>query len=416
MASQHRLRILFVIGSMGGGGAERQVLEILKRLDRNRFEPFLYLAIKQGEFLPDVPSDVPIFAYWDGTPESLLGRILRWMKLTRLMRYVHLARILRDQQIDVVYDRTYLATLDAAGGCWFRPTPRVSVCVADPGPDLRIHSRFSITLSRWFARRAYASASVVVTNSEGLRQRVIDFYRLNPQHVRVLQNLLSDVRGSETTSTKVSSIGRSKSAEDDFRRMQELLASAKNSFVIMTAGRLHQEKGQQVLLRAVDELIHRRHRSLSLIIFGQGEAEVELRNYIHAHGLETFVLLPGFVTEPRDYYTQGSLFVLPSFFEGMPNALIEAIVAGLPALATTCPSGPKEILDHGRCGTLVEPGDWLGLANAIEDAMDHPEAWKNKADLAYDRVLKMFDPQQGIGRLEQLLQEVAGSGNASAKS
>ena len=103
MPPNTRTRVLFVIGSMGGGGAERQVLEILRRIDRTRFEPNLYLAMKQGELLEDVPPDVPIFAYWDGSPETRIRRILGSMKLTRLLRYLDLARVLREQKIDVVY-------------------------------------------------------------------------------------------------------------------------------------------------------------------------------------------------------------------------------------------------------------------------------------------------------------------------
>ena len=111
MSSHSRLRVLFVIGSMGGGGAER--LEVLanpwKRLDRSRFDLVLYLANKQGELLAEVPADVPIFAFWDGLPETPLRKVLRWMKLTRLLRQVRLARVLHEQRIDVIYDRDTLS-------------------------------------------------------------------------------------------------------------------------------------------------------------------------------------------------------------------------------------------------------------------------------------------------------------------
>ena len=93
----------------------------------------------------------------------------------------------------------------------------------------------------------------------------------------------------------------------------------------------------------------------------------------------------------------------------MPNALIEAAASGIPALATTCPSGPKEILDGGRCGGLVPPADSKALADAIADAMDHREKWLEKANLARKRVIQMFDPETGIRRLENLLEQIAGN-------
>ena len=439
MPPNTRTRVLFVIGSMGGGGAERQVLEILRRIDRTRFEPILYLAIKQGELLNEVPPDVPIFAYWDGSPETRTRRILASMKLTRLLRYLDLARVLREQQIDVVYDRTYLATLDAAGGCWFRPTPRISCCVADPGPELELYVRGSVALSQWFARRAYRSANIVLANSEGLRQRVIEYFQLKPDHVKVYNNLLPSATVVEPDSkfdatndglTKSgdgvsqgdsvgltnkfgSSLSDSMSVGTDDQSLRAIFEAKETPFLIVSAGRLHPQKGYVFLLEAMHELIHRRGRSVRLVIFGKGESEEELREFVRIHRLESHVILAGFVANPRRWYHKANLFVLPSLFDAMPNALIEAAASGVPALATTCPSGPKEILDGGRCGGLVPPADSKALADAIVDAMDHPKKWLAKATLARKRVIQMFDPETGIRRLENLLEQIAGKRSVS---
>jgi glycosyltransferase involved in cell wall biosynthesis len=439
MPPNPRTRVLFVIGSMGGGGAERQVLEILKRIDRARFEPNLYLAMKQGELLEQVPFDVPIYAYWDGSPETRTRRILGLLKLTRLLRYLDLARVLREQQIDVVYDRTYLATLDAAGGCWFRPTPRISCCVADPGPELELYVRGSVALSRWIARRAYLSADIVLANSEGLRQRVIEYFQLKPDHVTVYNNLLSGATDADSdakldeksdglakTEDGVSqgdSVGfvnrldsftqcsTSFGAED--QSLRAIFEAKETPFLIVSAGRLHPQKGYMFLLEAMNELIHRRGRLVRLVIFGKGESEEELREFVRIHHLERHVFLAGFVANPRQWYHKANLFVLPSLFDAMPNALIEAAASRVPALATTCPSGPKEILDGGRCGGLVPPADSKALADAITDAMDHPEKWLAKAILARERVIQMFDPEAGIRRLENLLEQIAGKSSIS---
>lgn len=390
-AATSRIRVLFVIGTMGGGGAERQVIEILKRLDRTRFEPFLYLAMKQGELLSDVPADVPIHAFWDGQPEPLSRRILRWLKLTRIVRYAHLAHVLRERKIDVVYDRTYLATLDAAGGCFLRPTARISCCVVDPEPELLLHTRISKGFSWWFARRAYASADVVLANSDGLRNRLIEYFKLDPDQVRVLYNLLANIRDPLLSDrpTRLTNSGR--------------------PFLIVSSGRLHPQKGQIYLLQAILDLIKQQQRSVRLVILGQGESEPVLRDFIRTHDLEPSVELAGFVSNADDWYRQADLFVLSSLYEGMPNSLIEAVACGAPALSTDCPSGPFEILDGGKCGRLVPPADSAALAAAIADAMDHHEDWMARAELARKRVLKLFDPEAGIQRLEQLLEQTARS-------
>lgn len=395
MPDSSRSRILFVIGSMGGGGAERQMLEILKRLDRTRFEPFLYLSVKDGELLNEVPKDVGVYAYWDGSKETWYGRLLRYMKLTRLLRQIHLAQALRRLKIDVIYDRTYLATLDAAGGCWLRPTKRVSCCVADPGPELELHARWSVSLAWWFARRAYQSASVVLANSQGLRNRVLGYFRLDPSHVKVYYNLISGIRESERIAFENQQVA-----------LQSSTVPMDRPFRIVSAGRLHPQKGHIVLLQAIEELVQQRGRTLTLEIYGKGESENELHAYIKQHRLESHVTMAGFVTDPRTLYHDADLFVLPSLVEGMPNALIEAVAAGVPAVSSDCNSGPTEILDGGRCGGLVPPGDPKALADAIVDAMDHHDEWNARAVEAQKRVEQMFDPETNVRLLEALLIQV----------
>ena len=434
MSEDCRLRILFVIGSMGGGGAERQMLEILWRLDRARFKPFLYLAMKQGELLSEVPPDVPIFAFWDQQPESWSRRFFRTFKLTRLLRYRHLADVLRREKIDLIYDRTYLATLDAAGGCWFRPTPRISCCVADPQPELEQHARFSISLARKMARRAYLSASIVLANSEGLRHRVLEYFKLPPEHVSVYSNLLACVRQQVSVASLEALAGEDRSSsrsnlplttvnvpqntenhdvtglEINRERHERLLSFCtenKGTFLIVSAGRLHPQKGYQFLLEAINEVVRDRGRSaVRLALFGQGESEAELQSYLQKQHLEQHVLLAGFDPDPRRWYPHARLFVLPSLSDAMPNALIEAVVDGIPALATTCPTGPKEILAEGQLGGLVPPGDASALAEAIVDAMDHYDRWKERALVARDRVHRMFDPETGMQRLQVLMEQI----------
>ncbi len=383
-----RLRVLFVIGNLGGGGAERQVVEILKHLDRSRFEPLLYLATRQGELLSEVPQDVPVFAFWDGTAETWSRRWMRRLKVTRLARYLHLARLLRREKINLIYDRTYLATLDAAGGCWFRPTPRISCCVADPESELKLRTRRSTTLAWWFARRAYLSASRILANSQGLNQRVVDYFRLSDHHVQTFYNLIDFARIERLSSDDVPGLWH-------------------EPFLIVTSGRMDPLKGQQYLLEAVRELVYERKRAVHLVILGQGELELRFRQFVTDHKLERHVTLAGFVPNPFPWYKHAKLFVLSSLYEGLPNALIEAIACCTPVLSTDCHSGPSEILDQGRIGHLVAPGDSRALADAIASCMDHYAEWQLLTGPALAYARSLFDLPVGIRRLEEILLDVA---------
>ena len=377
-----------MLGSITGGGAERQVVEILKHLDRSRFRPSLYLANRSGELLGEVPADVTIHAFSDLPTGTWRARLNRATKTTALARWRHLARVLADERIDLVYDRTFHATLDAAVACWIRPTPRVSCCVCDPEADLQLYSRRMPLFARRFSRWAFSSASIVLANSDGLRRRLLEFHSLPDAHIRTLYNLV------------------------DFERIQRLSAEfvpevSRDPFLIVTSGRLDPLKGQRFLLEAVRKLVFERGSSVQLIVLGQGELKKELSDFIGLHKLESHITLAGFVPNPLPWYKHARLFVLPSLYEGLPNALLEAMACGTPVLATDSPGGSNEILDGGRCGGLVPPGDAVALADSISDAMDHPDTWQARIPAARDRVCKLCELNEGLRRFEALLEQVA---------
>src|SRR5262249_24281289 len=127
-------------------------------------------------------------------------------------------------------------------------------------------------------------------------------------------------------------------------------------FEIVTAGRLHAQKGYIHLLEAIAELVHHRvRRQIHLRILGTGPLEAALKADIARLKLTGHVTLAGYIANPLPYYRQADLFCLSSLYEGMPNALVEAMLCQVPVLATDCLSGPGEILAGGRYGLLVPP-------------------------------------------------------------
>lgn len=373
---------------MTGGGAERQVIEILKHLDRERFVPLLYLIFREGELLSEVPPDVPIFAFWERHKDMRL-RIPGWLQWTRRQ---DLIQVLRDERVDVVYDRTYLMTLITAGATRVQRIPRVSACVADPEVELAMHARFSLRFSRWNARRAYRQAAYVLANSQGLRQRLLDCFRLPAEHIQVVPNVL------------------------DLNRVDRL-ASARSAgfepgrFHIVSMGRLHAQKGYLYLLEAIDTLVHERGRCEILWhLFGKGPFEAEFRDAVAARKLEAHVRLEGFEPNPFPFMREAQLFCMPSLNEGLPNVLIEAAACRVPILAADCPSGPREILDGGRVGHLVPPADAPALADAIEDCMTHYAAWQALVEDARLHVEQNYSLASGMARIQEVLEQAARGG------
>ncbi len=387
----HRLRVLFVIGTMGGGGAERQVLECLRNLDRLKFQPFLYLARRTGELLADVPADVPIDSFWDNFPRWQ-ARFCWLTGSTRPVRWKHLARVLRDRRIDVIYDRTFLATLDAGPATWWRKTPRISAVVADPRIQLDLYFPRRQWLWRRFARRVYRTANIVLANSQGLRQRVIDYFDLPADHVRELPNMLDSARLDRLAATP--------QATGDANRSR---------FRILTVGRIDEHKGHRDLLEAVRILVQDRNRPQILWqIIGDGPNRVPLLEEVQRLKLGPHVEWLGVMTNPYPCYRAADVFCLPSLTEGSPNVLLEALALGTPVVSTDCPSGPREILEDGRWGALVPVQNPSALAEAIAGRMDHPQDWIIRAAQAKPVIRKRYATESGVRRLEELLIEAAG--------
>lgn len=135
--------------------------------------------------------------------------------------------------------------------------------------------------------------------------------------------------------------------------------------VVLGVGRLSPEKGFDLLIEAFAR-VSARHPSWRLQILGEGPARADLTTLVATHGLEARVSLPGFTQAPRAFMHRASLFVLSSRFEGMPNALIEAMSEGLACASFDCQTGPAELIEHGVNGWLVPAEDVGALAVALD--------------------------------------------------
>ena len=140
--------------------------------------------------------------------------------------------------------------------------------------------------------------------------------------------------------------------------------------LIVAAGQLEPWKGFADLINAMKEVA--RHSTARLIIFGEGSLRQQLESQISELGLTNRIKLPGNVPNLLKYFARAEVFVLSSHLEGMPNVLVEAIMCGCTPVATNCPTGPRELLQDGKYGYLVEVGDPESIAAGINEALDRP--------------------------------------------
>ena len=159
--------------------------------------------------------------------------------------------------------------------------------------------------------------------------------------------------------------------------------NGKKEKVIVSIGRLHYQKNQKLLIDAF-VLIHQEIKDYKLTIYGEGELREELELYINKCNAQDFIELFGNSDDVLNEIKNKALFVLSSDFEGMPNALLEAMCLGLPVISTDCPcGGPSELIINNKNGILVSVGNKEELSNAILYLIKNPIIANKLGDAAY---------------------------------
>ena len=173
---------------------------------------------------------------------------------------------------------------------------------------------------------------------------------------------------------------------------------------ILSVGRFTEEKCFDLLIKAFSQIAA--HCSgWRLVIAGDGPLRPELQQFVHENHLEESINLPGRISDISSLYNQASLFVLTSRFEGFPNALCEAMAAGLPVIATDCPFGPGDIIRDGIDGILIPVNDIDALANAIKSMITNEHLQKQFAAKAPE-ILQRFGLEQVITQWETIIHSV----------
>jgi glycosyltransferase involved in cell wall biosynthesis len=215
------------------------------------------------------------------------------------------------------------------------------------------------TLRRALVRALYPRTDRLIAVSRGVADDVARIADLPPERVRVIHNpVITDelVRRAEDP------------VDHPFLRPG-------GPPVVLAVGRLVRQKDYPTLVEAFARV--RARRPARLLILGDADPrEPGVRPALEARmrdlGIAQDVALPGFVANPQAYMARADVMALSSIYEGLPTVLTEALAVGTTVVATDCDSGPREILDGGRYGTLVPVGNADALAEGILAALERP--------------------------------------------
>jgi GalNAc-alpha-(1->4)-GalNAc-alpha-(1->3)-diNAcBac-PP-undecaprenol alpha-1,4-N-acetyl-D-galactosaminyltransferase len=367
-----RIRLLVVSHSLSGGGAERFASTLLTRLSRERFAPSLCLATDRVTY--DLPDDVEV-------------EVLGYGGLRNLPRaFLGLRAVIDRRRPDVVLSNV-LSTNCLAGGALTSSRHRPAwVARVGNAPE-----KADPPLQRFWARRLYPKAQVVVTNSRGLEREFLREYPGVAGHTTTIPN------------------------PTDFERLDERAVAGGAGkgtgagLEVLWVGRLVPQKRPELALDAFAGL-RRSHPDARLALLGEGPLRDALQERVEELGLTGAVELPGFVGNPFARCVSADVFLLTSDHEGLPNALIEAQGLGLPAVSTRCPHGPDEIVEDGVTGRLVSCGDASGLAERLRELADDPEGRREMGEAARRLARRRFAVERVVPRWEETLIEAVRQG------
>jgi glycosyltransferase involved in cell wall biosynthesis len=174
--------------------------------------------------------------------------------------------------------------------------------------------------------------------------------------------------------------------------------------IIICVGRLVAGKGQHLLIKAMPGVLSR-HPNAALLLVGDGPERASLEHLVLELRLTAAVRLAGERMDVPDLLAISSIFVLPSFSEGISLALIEAMAAGTPVIATAIP-GNRDVVVDDRYGVLVPPGDVDAIADAICALFDDPARTAAMAARGQERVKTHFDISASLAATASLYAEV----------
>lgn len=371
-----KIRLLHVIGQLRRGGCELQLLGLCERLDKDRFDLSVCYYTKEGEELDQefVRAGVRTVFF-----DKFAMPVWRF--------FLRLRRVMKETAPDIVHTWMYSANFWgrlAAVSCG------VPHLIASERGEVRLSGPVDRAAERFFQRRTLRMA-----NSRFLASSLEQHFGLPADQTRIVYNGV----GFELPDRGVAG-----------PRLRRELGLPRESLIVLTVGRIGFPKNYKMLVRVVERL-HRSGSEAVFAIVGTGPEEAAIRQQVHDAGLDGKVRFLGFRGDVPSLLAAADLFCFTSDSEGFPNAVLEAMLAGLPVVCTDFPSAREMIFDP-KAGILVPRDDDEGMAREIDALLKEPARREAVGLAARRHVQEHFSWERMTGRMTAIYEGlVAGSRN-----
>lgn len=354
------IKIIHIIPRLAVGGAERLLLDICRKLDKDQFD-ISVVALQDGNPLQESFEAAGIKVKFFHKKNKFDFKVIK-----RLTEY------LREESPDIVH--THLFGADFWGGLAARKAEVKKI----------ISTKHDVLgegcLKNYLGRKARRQADLVIAISEATKRFLVEHEKVDSSKIKVIYN------GVDVSRFYI----------------KEPNLFATDTFKIGAVGRLSKEKGHKYLLRACRFL---KKRNWQLILVGDGPLRSSLEAQARFLGIEDKVRFTGQIVDVRKYYDDFDVFVLPSISEGLSISLLEAALAGKFVLATNV-GGVPEIVTDQETGLLFKSKNMESLLKSLEWVSDNKIKAQKMAVELQRKVLDKFDINKIIEQYESLYFEL----------
>jgi len=363
-----RTKIWYLIGTLGVGGAERTLIDLVNNIDQSRFDITIWTIAEPAPLASDINDHVNVRSLGAANKADIRAPL----------QFIH---SLRREQPDILqsflfYDNT-LATI---AGQFSSETAVITGVRAVPNDPSTSRTLIRRIMSRF--------ADHIVSNSKAGVDFIVN-HGADPDDVSVVHN------------------GRDLEAYRNGKATLELrksLGIPSDVSVVGTVGRLIERKGHYDLLKAWPSVLQE-HPDVHLLIVGDGPERAGLEARAQELGVAETVHLPGTRNDIPDLLDLMDVFAFPSHFEGLPGALLEAMAAGLP-IVTTPVDGNSELVSDGKSGVHFPVSDTKSLAAMIQTLLSDRKIARELGREASDVAQLEFSLEKMVIEFEKVYQEL----------
>lgn len=364
-------KILIAIDNLGGGGAEKVLLNLLKHLNKDKYQITLLLLFKEGVHLNEVPSHVEIRSVFGPTSNLARRLIYKWVK------YMPAERL---------YKKYVKDTFD------------IEIAFLE-GTTTKIISGSTNPLSKKLAwvHTDLSNYHWTVHYYRGDEEEQRQYKKFN-QIVFVSNDAQKGFEKALAIHENLTVIYNPIDAEEIIRKSNEELI-VNNKLTVISVGRFIVQKGYDRLIKIHAQLINE-GIDHDLVLIGEGEEKENLQQLAQQLEITNSVQFLGFQTNPYKFVKAADIYVSSSRAEGLPLVVAEALLLGKPVLSTRC-SGPVELLENGKYGMIVENSE-TGLYEGLKQLLLNSDERK-KYELLSAQRKSFFNINHIMAQIENLI-------------